>query len=279
MFKLDDNLLKELGLGSLPPAEKNKMLNHIYETLEMRVGMKLAQKMTNDQLNEFESFIDRSDEAGALRWLESNFPDYKQVVANELEILKEEIRLASPQIVAASQQLSFNNTPPQNSVSGAGLPISPSSAQGTADQRQVYNNVDSPMRDTNQNIAPQVTDYSGRSYQSTNGYENHAVDNAPIGTPAITPSQHASTYSSRQYQQSYSEPQQNQNRTPSNVPSYPQPANPQYPTPPSIPTQNFAQNDLYNKGANSSINLTNTPLDIRADHNKNIPPYNDQHAQ
>lgn len=104
MFKLDDNLLIELGLGTLPPVEKNRMLSHIYETLEMRVGMKLAQKMTNEQLDEFEAFIDRSDEAGALKWLESNFPDYKQVVANELETLKQEIRTAAPQIVAASQQ-------------------------------------------------------------------------------------------------------------------------------------------------------------------------------
>lgn len=104
MFKLDDNLLIELGLGSLPAAEKNKMLNHIYETLEMRVGMKLAQKMTNEQLDEFEAFIDRNDEAGALKWLETNFPDYKQVVASELESLKAEIKTAAPQIVAASEQ-------------------------------------------------------------------------------------------------------------------------------------------------------------------------------
>ncbi len=104
MFKLDDNLLRELGLGALPPAEKNKMLAHIYETLEMRVGMKLAEKMTNQQLDEFEAFIDKNDEAGALRWLESNFPNYKQVVADELEALKIEIRQAAPQILAASQQ-------------------------------------------------------------------------------------------------------------------------------------------------------------------------------
>lgn len=104
MFKLDDNLLRELGLGSLPAAEKNRMLSHIYETLEMRVGMKLAQRMTNEQLDEFEAFIDRSDEAGALKWLESNFPNYKQVVAEELDALKAEIKVAAPQIVAASQQ-------------------------------------------------------------------------------------------------------------------------------------------------------------------------------
>jgi predicted RNA-binding Zn ribbon-like protein len=104
MFKLDDNLLRELGLGDLPAAEKNKMLAHIYETLEMRVGMTLAQQMTEAQLSEFETFIDSNDEAGALKWLETNFPNYKQVVADELEKLKAEIKAAAPQILAASQQ-------------------------------------------------------------------------------------------------------------------------------------------------------------------------------
>lgn len=104
MFKLDNTLLEELGLGSLPPEEKNRMLAHIYETLEMRVGMKLAEQMSNEQLDEFESFIDKNDEAGALKWLETNFPNYKQVVADELEKLKSEIKATAPQIVAASQQ-------------------------------------------------------------------------------------------------------------------------------------------------------------------------------
>lgn len=104
MFKLNNTLLEELGLGSLPTDEKNKMLSHIYETLEMRVGMKLAEQMTNEQLDEFEGFIDKNDEAGALKWLETNFPNYKQVVADELETLKSEIKASADQIVAASQQ-------------------------------------------------------------------------------------------------------------------------------------------------------------------------------
>lgn len=103
MFKLDNALLEELGLGSLPPEEKNRMLAHIYETLEMRVGMKLAEQMSNEQLDEFEGFIDKNDEAGALKWLETNFPNYKQVVADQLELLKNEVKQAAPQIVAASR--------------------------------------------------------------------------------------------------------------------------------------------------------------------------------
>jgi hypothetical protein len=103
MFQLDDNLLQELGLGSLPAVEKNKMLGHIYETLELRVGMRLAEQMTDDQLDEFEGFIDRDDEPGALHWLESNFPDYKQVVADELEKLKGEVKTQAPAILEATQ--------------------------------------------------------------------------------------------------------------------------------------------------------------------------------
>lgn len=103
MFKLDENFLNELGLGPLPPAEKNKMLAQVLETLEMRVGMKLASGMSNEQLDEFESFINNNDESGALKWLEINFPDYKKVVASELENLKSEIKQAAPQIIAEIQ--------------------------------------------------------------------------------------------------------------------------------------------------------------------------------
>jgi hypothetical protein len=111
MIKLDDNLLQELGLGILPPEEKKKMLAHVYETLEMRVGMALAKQMNDGQLNEFEQFINRNDEAGALHWLETNFPNYRDVVAAEFEKLKAEIKQAAPQIVAASQQQAPAATP------------------------------------------------------------------------------------------------------------------------------------------------------------------------
>jgi septum formation inhibitor MinC len=119
MIKLDDNLLQELGLGALQPEEKKKMLAHIYETLEMRVGMELAKQMTDAQLSEFEEFINRNDEAGALRWLETNFPNYKDVVAAEFEKLKQEIRQVAPQILMSSQQQSQAMPMPQDAQQAA----------------------------------------------------------------------------------------------------------------------------------------------------------------
>ena len=116
MFKLDNNFLKELGLDSLPPDEKNKMLAQIYETLEMRVGVRLASGMSDAQLDEFEGYINKNDEAGALKWLETNFPNYKDVVAEELNKLKEEVKASAPQIlaeVANTQQSPGNPGNPQ----------------------------------------------------------------------------------------------------------------------------------------------------------------------
>ncbi len=113
MIKLDDNLLAELGLHALPVEEKRNLLRHIYETLEMRVGTTLAQQMTDAQLDEFESFINNNDEAGALHWLETNFPNYKDVVASEFERLKNEVRQAAPQILASVSQAAATPQPLQ----------------------------------------------------------------------------------------------------------------------------------------------------------------------
>lgn len=104
MFQIDDKFLETLGLGSLPQEEKDKMKAHIYETLEMRVGMTLASNMTEAQLDEFEDLMNKNDEEGALRWLETNFPNYRQVVADELEKLKKEVSEAAPHIIAEAQQ-------------------------------------------------------------------------------------------------------------------------------------------------------------------------------
>ena len=103
MLRIDNALLEELGLGALPVQEKQGLLKHIYETLEMRVGVRLADQMTNEQLDEFEKYFDAKDDEGAFRWLETNFPNYKEIVNDEFEKLKVEISQSAHQILAAAQ--------------------------------------------------------------------------------------------------------------------------------------------------------------------------------
>ena len=129
MFQLDDKFLQEIGLNDLPEEQKKPFLQHIYDELELRVGTKLSDGMSDAQLQEFESIIDRKDEVivawmakyapdyhndagfmqlqkttgldvndpnlraeyAATKWLEVNRPDYREVVSQVLGELKKEI--------------------------------------------------------------------------------------------------------------------------------------------------------------------------------------------
>jgi hypothetical protein len=118
MLKIDNSLLQEVGLGSLPDAEKNSLLKHIYETLEMRVGIRLADQMSNEQLDEFERYFEAKDDAGAFKWLETNFPNYKEIVQQEFDKLKAEVAQSAPQILSASQAQAAQG-PIQPAMAGA----------------------------------------------------------------------------------------------------------------------------------------------------------------
>jgi hypothetical protein len=129
MFKLDENFLEELGLGQLPAEQKQAFLEHVYNQLELRVGTRLSEGLSDEQLAEFESFIDRDREKVAqwvgehaaeyrndpaylqiaqaagesaseedilaeyasLKWLSLNRPDYREVVQQVLGEIKQEI--------------------------------------------------------------------------------------------------------------------------------------------------------------------------------------------
>lgn len=129
MFQLDDKFLQDIGLGDLPENQRKAFLQHIYDELELRVGTKLSEGMSEQQMSEFESFVDRDEdkvrewyantmpdyatrpdyqqfassapdatseidilsEYASLKWLEINRPDYRRIVAEELEALKQEI--------------------------------------------------------------------------------------------------------------------------------------------------------------------------------------------
>lgn len=136
MFQLDEKFLEEIGLNELPEEQKKPFLQHIYDELELRVGTKLSEGMSDDQLSEFESIIDRKNEIvvawlakfapdykndsgfsqlqkatglnendpglraeyAATKWLEVNRPDYRNVVSEVLESLKKEV-IASRDVI------------------------------------------------------------------------------------------------------------------------------------------------------------------------------------
>lgn len=147
MFQLDDNFLASVGLGGLPDDQKQAFLQHVYQELELRVGTKLSNGMSDAQLAEFESIIDRKMEVidpwlnhfaptyqndplflrlhaslqqrepslapddprlkaefASTKWLEVNRPDYREVVAQVMEELRQEIMQNRDAILGGSTQ-------------------------------------------------------------------------------------------------------------------------------------------------------------------------------
>ena len=77
MFQLDDQFLQDVGLGGLPDDQKKLFLDHFREQLELRVGTRLSEGLSEAQLEEFESFIDRKEDK-VNAWITANVPEYEQ---------------------------------------------------------------------------------------------------------------------------------------------------------------------------------------------------------
>lgn len=163
MFQLNDDFLKELGLDSLPEEQRKPFLTHIYSELELRVGERLSQGLSDAQLDEFANIIDKipgavdeflekhspnyvedqifqrlsqatgmavddpalKDEYAATKWLEVNRPDYRDVVAAVMGELKQEIIANKDAILGGLMQQPANQQQPamQQQDSTQQLPV------------------------------------------------------------------------------------------------------------------------------------------------------------
>ena len=136
MIKIDEKFLDEVGLSSMPQERKAGFIAQTQEELENRVGERMSEGMTVDQLREFDGIMNndrntmirvlsqigdyRQDalyqkllerhgvtegnleilgEYLSVKWIQINRPDYATITKNVAEELKAEIIEARPQIL------------------------------------------------------------------------------------------------------------------------------------------------------------------------------------
>jgi succinate dehydrogenase flavin-adding protein (antitoxin of CptAB toxin-antitoxin module) len=172
MLRIDNGLLQQVGLANLPDSEKNSLLKHIYDTLEMRVGIRLADQMSDQQLDEFERYFETKDDAGAFKWLETNFPNYKEIVQEEFEKLKNEVAQAAPQILQSSTQVGTNFVPPSQGLGVNQAIGQPSGISADTNQSQVNPNPASYAY-------PQTNSFNQGTQVNSSGINN------PIAPPPV----------------------------------------------------------------------------------------------
>ena len=98
MITIDRAYLGELGLGALPDDVAAEFLAHVVDTLEIRTGTVLAEKMGPAAIEQFMA-IDESDEEARRSFLEAHVPDYLEIGEAQFAELTEEIRSVGPRIL------------------------------------------------------------------------------------------------------------------------------------------------------------------------------------
>ena len=141
-MKLDDNFLADVGLQGMPEEQKKAFLEQAQEELEIRVGEKMSEGMSQAQIEEFEGIMQndqevirrlimemkqdfRQDEIYqkllnrygveqgdwkilgeylSVKWIQKNRPDYREIVKSEIERMTQEIRESREQILDGAKQ-------------------------------------------------------------------------------------------------------------------------------------------------------------------------------
>lgn len=89
MIQIDEVFMREVGLEDMSAEEKAAFMRDAEEELEVRIGQKIGETMTEAQLGEFEAM---TDAVMAAEWLEENAPNYREIAEGIFEEFKAEIR-------------------------------------------------------------------------------------------------------------------------------------------------------------------------------------------
>lgn len=89
--QIDDAFLNDLGLGGIATEQKEALVGQLIETLQLRVGERLSQDLTDAQIEDFDRVTSDAEDpaSAALEWLQTNNPNYPAIVNEETEKLKQ----------------------------------------------------------------------------------------------------------------------------------------------------------------------------------------------
>lgn len=135
MIRVDENFLRETGLGDLDEMQRTAFIEEAQRLLENRIGEKLSEGLSLEQLEEFdgimkkdknvmikalaklgdyridevyqnllkrygvtEGTVDILSEYLSVKWIQTNRPNYAEVSRQVFEELKQEVRTSSAEI-------------------------------------------------------------------------------------------------------------------------------------------------------------------------------------
>ncbi len=102
-LQIDETLLNELGITGLDEDDKNALLASLYKSLNLRMGMRIAEVLGEDKLTELNKLTDAGKDQEAQQWIKDNVPNYQDIAKEELDKFKQEIKDTSANIMNKAQ--------------------------------------------------------------------------------------------------------------------------------------------------------------------------------
>lgn len=98
MFDIANNteFLTALGINDAPEDVKTKLIAGIEDLAQQRLVVKLSEKLSEDQAEEFGNI---TDEEQAKNWLAANVPDLESIVTDVLSEIRYEILRQKSEVV------------------------------------------------------------------------------------------------------------------------------------------------------------------------------------
>jgi hypothetical protein len=108
-LNLDDAFINEVGMGDLSEDEKKYFVQYVIGTLQLRIGNRLSEDLSSEQIDEMEEKFVVSDsdapevaqqkQQAVTEWLKANHPNYAEIVAEETAKIKQDMRTNAASIL------------------------------------------------------------------------------------------------------------------------------------------------------------------------------------
>ena len=96
---LNINLVKELGLDSLPAEKKSVLIDQMLEVIESRINLEVLSILTEEQKKELDKILD--SDGDMISFLRNNIANFDIMVAETIANFKKEVLEMQQPAVAA----------------------------------------------------------------------------------------------------------------------------------------------------------------------------------
>ncbi|KKT26315.1 MAG: hypothetical protein UW11_C0016G0009 [Parcubacteria group bacterium GW2011_GWA2_43_9b] len=91
--QIEQDILKELGIDSLPPERQEEVLTAMTEAVLKRIILRLVETLADEKRTQLEEVGHSGDSAKISQFLADNIPNYEELVREEAVKFKKDMQI------------------------------------------------------------------------------------------------------------------------------------------------------------------------------------------